>query len=448
MIFREINTILSSNLTKSERRGILLSSIGSMHEYYDFVVFGLVAVYFAHNILHGTFVHSGAGCIILGIFIFGYLFRPLGMYCYTKLYYRFERIYLLNRLTSSIIILASIVVATIPDKNNYYALLLLILARSLQGFARGTEAQAEYGYLNVLLGERRGVAIFGLIAGAEIGILLAIVVNNVLNHFFSLAQMSEYGWRLPFVFGALLSTLVYMLRYFFRLRQFESVPKMVQMVPSWLICAMYPRQIFFTSLLGGFRSSFGWLLILLIPLIFYTQFHYDHIYVGHLLLIASLGSVISSFLVLRYVSIYNARLFLPYSIVVTIPALLFFANSVSHEHMIGLSLLVIGCISGALAVLNMQVSFSMYSAATRLSSLSMSYNLGHTMISGLVLLIILSASELLNRFWLVKYPFSWWLLYITVTCLIILGIFLLIMSIKTKKYQIYTELLYLMQYKK
>jgi len=47
MIYREIITVLKSNLSSAERRSILLASLGSLYEYYDFVIFGFMTIYFA-----------------------------------------------------------------------------------------------------------------------------------------------------------------------------------------------------------------------------------------------------------------------------------------------------------------------------------------------------------------------------------------------------------------
>lgn len=439
MIFREINTVLKANLSSSQRRIVVLSSLGSMHEYYDFIMFGFMAVYFAQNLLASSVEHNFASCIILAIFIFGYLFRPLGMYCYTKLYYRVNRIYLLNRTTSMLIILTNLTIAVIPNQENFITLWVLLCVRALQGFARGCEAQAEFGFLHVALKNKRGIASFALIAGAEIGILLAILVNNGLNHLLTIKQMQIFGWRIPFMVGVGLSLAIYLIRYIYKLK--KPIPKMIHMHPSWLIYRMYPRQMLFTSLLSGFRSSFGWLVLLLIPLVFYNQSSFNHLYVGHLMLYSAIGSIISSFMVVRLVKIGNSRLVLRYFIVMAIMVLVGFALMVSHRFHIGSSLFVVGIISGGMAVLNMQVAFSCYPDSARLSALSISYNLGHTIISGMILLLILSLSTIFYHFVAINRPFHWWLLYNTSIVLILMGILVLIVEARTRKIRCYTELL-------
>lgn len=437
MIFREINTVLKANLSATQRKIVLLSSLGSMHEYYDFIMFGFMAVYFAQNLLASSVEHNFASCIILAVFIFGYVFRPLGMFCYTKLYYRINRVYLLNRMTSLLIIVANLMIALIPNWENFTTLWVLIFARALQGFARGGEAQAEFGFLHVALRNKRGIAAFALIAGAEIGILVAILVNNGLNHLLTIAQMRTFGWRIPFLFGVGLSLAIYLIRYLFKVK--KPLAKMVHMRPSWLIYRLYPRQMLFTSLLSGFRSSFGWLVLLLIPLVFYSRSNSNHIYVGHLMLYSAVGSLFSSFVIFHWVKISYSRIVLRYFIIAAIVALIGFAVAVSHNFYIGGSLLIVGIVSGGTAVLNMQVAFSCYPDSVRLSALSISYNWGHTIISGLILLLILSLATVFYHFGATNHPFHWWLLYNISIVLILMSILVLIVEAKLRNLKYYTE---------
>ena len=443
MIYREIITVLKSNLSSAERRSILLASLGSLYEYYDFVIFGFMTIYFATNCIPDYFNGKFKICIVLALFLGGYLFRPLGMYCYSKIYYLYPRIYIINWLIAGLLVTANLIMVVLVAHKTWSTFLFLILSRSIQGFARGAEAQSEFGFLSVVLGEKRGISAFGLMAGAEIGVFFALVVNSILNHTLDSQQMYEFGWRLPFAIGGVFSIIIYLLRYFMhQKRTSNQIPHMSKMLPSWMICVIYPWQMLFTSLLSGLRACLGWFLVFIVPLFFLKSFNFNYLYIGHLLLFSSVGSIISSFLVFRYVTLEYSRIILPYLILITVPVLVFFIYTLWFNFLLQLSLLFIGIISGALAVLNMQVSFSIYSPLVRLSTISVSYNIGHTLVSGFFLLIISSLSAFLEYSYSGWQHFEWWLLYLASGILILMSLVLFYLAIKLRKLKYYPELLH------
>ena len=68
-----------------------------------------------------------------------------------------------------------------------------------------------------------------------------------------------------------------------------------------------------------------WLVsFVLLFLCFFKSFNFNYLYIGHLLLFSSVGSIISSFLVFRYVTLEYSRIILPLWILITVPVLVFF----------------------------------------------------------------------------------------------------------------------------
>ena len=422
MIYREIKAIFNSEVTKTERKAIFLAAIGSMLEYFDFVIFGLMAIYISHDVLHGHLIHGLAVSIFFGVFFFGYLLRPFGMKQYTK-FYQFAPINTLNTIVIMLLLFSFLIIAFMPTQSIFGSVILIFMARSLQGFARGAEAQSEFGYLFRHLGDKRSIAVYGLIAGAEIGVILALVVNDLLNMFYTPVQMNLYGWRIPFLISATFCCLIFIIRRMLRIKQGTLGNKRISMIPSYKLFNMFRQQVIFATLLTGLRACLAWLLILLIPIFLAQNLHINYRYIGHLMLLASLSSVVGSFLVLRFTSTKIARKILPFALVAVIPCLWLFAVSISFNNYIISSLILLGLVTGVIAVLVIRIIFGLFPSTSRLSSSTLCYNFGHTLVSGGVLLMIIFTTEILHRLCLNTYPISIIFLYVTVVYISILSVF-------------------------
>jgi len=434
MIWREIRAILQSELNHIERKAIFLAAIGSMLEYYDFVIFGLMAIYISHQILAGTFIHSLAGSIIFGAFFFGYLFRPLGMKQYTDWYNHGSSQKINNRIIM-LLFFATIAIGLAPQKPFVVGIITVILARSLQGFARGAEAQSEFGYLYRNLGQKRSIAVFGLIAGAECGVLFGVLINDILNLSYTPAQMNDFGWRIPFLIGGIMCGLIYSLRRLSRIKEYNQTIQ--PMIPFYKIFTMFRGQVLFAILLSGLRASLAWLLLLLIPFILSHKLHCSYRYIGHLMLLSTLSSIVSSFLLLRYVKTRHSRAILPPVLIINILALWLFGLSISYNHHIAASLVILGLIAGVVAVLVVRILTGFFPSSTRLSSVTLCYNFGHTIVSGGILLLIVLLTALTHSLILPDIDANTIFLYATISTFSILTVIVLFLSRKVKYFTDY-----------
>jgi MFS transporter, MHS family, alpha-ketoglutarate permease len=192
---------------------IFKGSVGNLIEYYDWYVYAAFAVYFSSEF----FPEGDPTSQLLNtaaIFAVGFLMRPIGSLLMGRYADRHGR---RAALTLSITVMASgsLIIACIPgyDTIGILAPIILVLARLLQGLSLGGEYGTSATYLSEMASSgRRGfyssfqyVTLIG-------GQLLALGVQIILQQMLSEPDMKSWGWRIPFVIGALGALAVLWLR--------------------------------------------------------------------------------------------------------------------------------------------------------------------------------------------------------------------------------------------
>jgi MHS family alpha-ketoglutarate permease-like MFS transporter len=188
----------------SRLRSIVSGSIGNLVEWYDWYAYSGFALYFAP-----IFFPNGDDTAKLlntaAIFAVGFLMRPLGAWllgAYADRHGRRAALLLSVRLMAG----GSLLIAVAPG----YATIgvaapaLLLLARLVQGLSVGGEYGTSATYLSEMAGARhRGFWSSFQYLTLMGGQLLALVVLLALQQVLTPAQLGEWGWRIPFVIGAL-----------------------------------------------------------------------------------------------------------------------------------------------------------------------------------------------------------------------------------------------------
>ncbi|MDO7851802.1 MFS transporter [Hymenobacter convexus] len=187
----------------SRLRSIISGSIGNLVEWYDWYAYSGFALYFAP-----VFFPNGNDTAKLlntaAIFAVGFLMRPLGAWllgAYADRHGRRAALLLSVRLMAG----GSLLIAAAPGyaRIGVLAPALLLLARLVQGLSVG----GEYGTSATYLSEMAGAQHRGFWSSFQYltlmgGQLLALVVLLGLQQVLSPAQLGEWGWRIPFVIGA------------------------------------------------------------------------------------------------------------------------------------------------------------------------------------------------------------------------------------------------------
>jgi MFS family permease len=207
------------------RKVIAASSAGTLIEWYDFFVYGSLAVVFA-----GFFFPAGeehlALLVSIAAFGTGFVVRPLGAVLFGRLGDRLGR----KRSFLATLLLMGASTALIGLLPTYSSIgvaapLLLVTLRLLQGLAVG----GEYGGAATYVAEhspadRRGTYTSFLQTTATAGFLLSILVVVLCRTVLGEAAFAGWGWRVPFLLSAVL--VVFSIR--LRLKLHES-PEFVTM---------------------------------------------------------------------------------------------------------------------------------------------------------------------------------------------------------------------------
>ena len=187
-------------MTKEEKKVILASSLGTVFEWYDFYLYGSLAVMIGAHFFSAFDANTRAIFALLA-FAAGFLVRPFGALFFGRLGDLIGRKY--TFLVTIIIMGAStFLVGLLPGYNSigWVAPVTLIALRMLQGLALG----GEYGGAAVYVAEhapvgRRGFYTSWIQTTATLGLLLSLIVILGIRTTMGEADFAAWGWRIPFL---------------------------------------------------------------------------------------------------------------------------------------------------------------------------------------------------------------------------------------------------------
>src|SRR5215813_11852821 len=195
-------------------KAIFIGSVGNLVEWYDFYAYTAFALYFANSFFPGSDpVIQQLNAALL--FAIGFVMRPIGGWFFGHLADHHGR---RNALMLSVLLMCfgSLMIAVTPT----YATIgmgapaLLGLARIIQGLSLGGEYGTSATYLTEVADEKhRGFYSSFQYVPLIGGQLCAIVVLFALQRLFLTSeQLKAWGWRIPFVIGALLAVIALIMR--------------------------------------------------------------------------------------------------------------------------------------------------------------------------------------------------------------------------------------------
>ena len=195
-------------------KAIFIGSIGNLVEWYDFYAYAAFALYFASSFFpHGNPVVQQLNAAIL--FAIGFIVRPIGGWFFGHLADHYGR---RGALMLSVLLMCfgSLMIAVTPTYASIGigAPALLGLARIIQGLSLGGEYGISATYLTeVADAKHRGFyssfQYVTLIGGQLCAILVLLLLQQV---FLTSAELKAWGWRIPFVIGALLAIIALVMR--------------------------------------------------------------------------------------------------------------------------------------------------------------------------------------------------------------------------------------------
>jgi MHS family alpha-ketoglutarate permease-like MFS transporter len=204
----------TEKISLTRLRSIIGGSVGNLVEWYDWYAYSAFALYFSGSF----FPADNATAQLLntaGVFALGFLMRPVGGWLFGRIADKQGR---KKSMTWSVLLMSfgSLLIACTPTYAaiGMLAPVMLLIARLLQGLSVGGEYGISATYLSEMATRnRRGFyssfQYVTLIGGQLIALGIQLVLQKLL---LSEEQLHAWGWRIPFVVGAILSVIALYLR--------------------------------------------------------------------------------------------------------------------------------------------------------------------------------------------------------------------------------------------
>jgi MFS family permease len=255
-------TLPSNGAPMSRRRTIVATTIGNALEFFDFTVYGFLALVIG-KLFFPTFNTYGQLLLTVASFGVGFIMRPLGGIVIGAYADRAGRKKAMT-LTIFLMALGCALIAFAPTyaQIGVAAPLLIVLARLIQGFSAG----GEVGASTTLLVEHAAPAERGYMASWQfasqgLGILLGAMAVALLSAGLSPQSMESWGWRLPFVLGMLIAPVgMYIRRHLHESLDVTEMPAHAPRRRSSLseVCSEHGQTVFAAILttLGGTVAAY------------------------------------------------------------------------------------------------------------------------------------------------------------------------------------------------
>ena len=192
-------------MTAEEKKVIFASSLGTVFEWYDFYLYGSLAVYIGATFF-SQYPETTRNIFALLAFAAGFLVRPFGALVFGRLGDLVGRKYTFL-VTILIMGLSTFLVGVLPGAASIgiAAPIILIGLRLLQGLALG----GEYGGAATYVAEhaphgRRGYFTSWIQTTATLGLFLSLVVILLVQYMLGKEAFAEWGWRIPFLLSFVL----------------------------------------------------------------------------------------------------------------------------------------------------------------------------------------------------------------------------------------------------
>lgn len=204
---------MSEKATKGIWKVISASSMGTMIEWYDFYIFGSLAVVISTKFFPSE-NPTAAFLSTLATFAAGFVVRPFGALFFGRLGDLIGRKY---TFMATLLLMggATFAIGCVPSYETigYLAPILVLILRLLQGLALG----GEYGGAATYVAEhapkgQRGYWTSWIQTTATVGLLISLIVILTTRNLLSPQQFDDWGWRIPFLISVLMVLVSYLIR--------------------------------------------------------------------------------------------------------------------------------------------------------------------------------------------------------------------------------------------
>lgn len=376
-------------LSGFEKNIIALTVLGGFFACFDFTVY-----FFFSDAINKAFFPNASnnwlqstGFILL--LIIGYVSRPLGGIIMADFGDRLGRrkVLLISLITLAF---STLLIALLPtyDQIGITAVVLLLILRVIQGFGFGAEVPASWVYLAEHMPRRHiGLALGTLVSMFVLSTLLANVLSNLLSSMLTPKELESYGWRIPFILGALGTFFSIALRY--RMRETPSwlMAKREQLLvtktPLRLAFAQNRYGMLMTFALSWFTSSIFIIVLLIIPELALRYFDAPTNLMafsnGMGIFFAALGAVIFGYLADRY---NTGKVFFIGCILLAASSWLFFTTLKNSNELLLLTYAIMGFFAGIIGIIP-SICIRLFPVGVRMSGVAFCYNVAYAITGAL-----------------------------------------------------------------
>jgi MFS family permease len=200
-----LNPARQGGMTSQERLVIFASSLGTVFEWYDFYIYGTLAVFLAKYFFSNVPANV-AFIFTLLAFAAGFAVRPFGALIFGRLGDLIGRKYTFL-ITMSLMGIGTFFIGVLPGFATWGILapIVLIALRLVQGLALG----GEYGGAAIYVAEhapanKRGYYTSWIQTTATLGLFMALLLILGIRSSMGEEAFSDWGWRIPFLLSAIL----------------------------------------------------------------------------------------------------------------------------------------------------------------------------------------------------------------------------------------------------
>ncbi|MBM3108690.1 MFS transporter [Pseudomonas sp. P66] len=372
-------------LTRSDHKTLSLAALGGALEIYDFIIF----VFFTLTLSQLFFPPEMPEWLRLlqsfGIFVTGYLARPLGgiLMAHFADHLGRKKVFSLSILMMALPCLLIGVMPTYAEIG-YFAPLILLALRIFQGAAVGGEVPSAWVFVaEHAPAGRRGYALGFLQAGLTFGYLLGALTATLLAQMFTPQEILDYAWRFPFLLGGVFGVIGVWLR-----RWLSETPVFLAMrdrreqpaaFPLRTVLTEHRRALLPAVLLTCVLTSAVVVLVVITPTVMQQRFGMS---AGHTFALSSIGivflnigCVLAGLLVDR---IGAWRALMIYSLLLPLGIAAMYTSLVSGWQWPGLAYAVAGLACGVVGVVP-SVMVGLFPAPIRVSGISFTYNIAYAL---------------------------------------------------------------------
>jgi MFS family permease len=269
------------SLEIDQKKNLILASLGSLLEFYEFMVFGFLTVVIAKLFFPPDVPDAVKIFQTFALFSLGFILRPLSGAVIGHLGDKFGR----KKMFVVTVFLMAVPTTAIGLMPTYAQIglaapIVLLILRMLQGIA----IAGEFAGASVFVTEhapRNSVATAcgWLLGSSYIGFFLGAGMGALMANFLDAAALESWGWRVPFLVGGIFGLIaVYLRRYLDETPLFKEVRLLKdrsKAFPLGEVIKGYPLRLVYVVGLGSYLGMMIIILYFYMPPFLQSQYGFD-----------------------------------------------------------------------------------------------------------------------------------------------------------------------------